>query len=71
MRSKTERELHQKAGCRREKQYPQAVATWRAIINREALDPNSRNGRHIMQKLRAKYGDEVIDREIGKLKQRI
>jgi hypothetical protein len=41
------------------------------IVNRDALDPNSRNGRRIMQRLRAKYGDEVIDREIAKLKQRI
>jgi hypothetical protein len=37
------------------------------IINRADLDPNSRNGRRIMQKLRAKYGDEVIDREIERL----
>jgi hypothetical protein len=41
------------------------------IINRVDIDPNSRNGRRIMQKLRAKYGDELIDREIEKLKERL
>ena len=39
------------------------------IINRWPLDPNSRNGRRIMKRLRAKYGDDVIDREIERLKQ--
>ncbi len=38
------------------------------IISRADIDPNSRNGRRVMQKLRAKYGDEVIDRELEKLK---
>jgi hypothetical protein len=40
------------------------------IINSADLDPNSRNGRRIMRKLRDKYGDEVIDREIARLSSR-
>jgi hypothetical protein len=39
------------------------------VTNPSKLDPNSRNGRRIMQKLRAKYGDEMIDREIERLNQ--
>lgn len=37
------------------------------IINRKPLDPDSRNGRRIMNKLRAKYGDDVINQEIERL----
>ena len=40
------------------------------IINKADLDPSSRNGRRIMKKLRVKYGDDVIDREIERLQQK-
>jgi hypothetical protein len=39
------------------------------VINRSDLDPSSRNGRRIMARLRAKYGDEAIDFEIQKIQQ--
>lgn len=40
------------------------------VMNRAALEGGSRNGRRVMRKLRTKYGDEVIDREIQNLKSR-
>ena len=39
------------------------------VLLREPLRPDTRNARRLMEKLRAKYGDEVIDREIERLNQ--
>lgn len=41
------------------------------IMYRGALVPDSRNGKRIMRKLREKYGDKVIDREINRLNNKI
>ena len=38
-----------------------------AVLNREALTPDSRNGRRVMARLRKQYGDEAIDAEIKRL----
>lgn len=38
------------------------------VINKADLDPNSRNGRRIMARLRAKHGDAVIDAELARLR---
>lgn len=38
------------------------------VLNRDDLLPDSRNGRRILKRLRAKYGDEVIDREMERLR---
>ena len=40
------------------------------ILNRGPLQPGSRNARRLLKKLRDKHGDEIIDREIERLKQR-
>lgn len=35
---------------------------------RGKLDPDSRNGRRVIKKLRAQLGDEVVDAELAKLR---
>lgn len=38
-----------------------------SVMQNKPLTPDSRNGRRVMAKLREKYGDDVIDREMERL----
>jgi hypothetical protein len=41
-----------------------------SVLQNKQLTPDSRNGRRVMAKLREKYGDDVIDREMEWLEMR-